>query len=328
MQLPYFDHLEPKSLEKALELLAEHGDKAKVIAGGTELLVSMKQGLLGPAYLVNLKSIPELDFVAEDANGLRIGSLTRLGTLIRSPAVRERFPLLVDAASAVAAPPLQEMGTVAGNLCQNTRCFYYNQSRFWRQVRGTCYKTGGDGCHVVPGGNRCFATYQGDLAPALIVLGATITLARKGDERTIPVEELYTGKGKRPLALEAGEIVTEVGLPASRPGTGADYQKLRQRGAMDYPLVGVAAAIAKNGSDKCARAKVALTGVGRGPVDVQAAGELLEGRKVDEEMLSRVADAASESARPVNNVGSDAAYRRKMVRVLARRALANAWERG
>jgi 4-hydroxybenzoyl-CoA reductase subunit beta len=328
MQLPYFDHLEPNSLEEALELLAEHGEKAKVIAGGTELLLSMKQGLLGPAYLVNLKSIPELDFVAEDAKGLRIGGLTRLATLIRSSAIRERFPLLVDAASAVAAPPLQEMGTVAGNLCQNTRCFYYNQSRFWRQVRGPCYKTGGDRCHVVPGGNRCFATYQGDLAPALIVLGATITLAKKGDGRTVPVEQLYTGKGKRPLALETGEIVTEVRVPASVPGTGADYQKLRQRGAMDYPLAGVAAAIAKNGSDNCARAKVALTGVGTGPLDLQAAGELLEGRKVDEEMLSRVADAAYESARPVNNVGSDSAYRRKMVRVLARRALANAWERG
>jgi 4-hydroxybenzoyl-CoA reductase beta subunit len=327
MQLPSFEHLEPRSLSEALEVLAAHGEEARPIAGGTELLVSMKQSLLAPAYVVNLKEITELDFVVEDAEGLRIGGLARLATVIRSSAVQEHFPLLAEAASAVAAPPLQEMGTVAGNLCQNTRCFYYNQSRFWRQVRGPCYKTGGDRCHVIEGGNRCFATYQGDLAPALIALGATITLAKKGGERALPLAELYTGKGKRPLALETGEVLTEIRVPASVVGAGGDYQKLRQRGAMDYPLVGVAAAVRKDGSDSCAWARVALTGVGTGPLVVQEASDLLEGRRVDEALLSQVADAAYELARPVNNVGSEATYRRKMVRVLTRRALFNAWGR-
>jgi 4-hydroxybenzoyl-CoA reductase subunit beta len=327
MQLPSFEHLEPGSLGEALELLAAHGEEARPIAGGTELLVSMKQGLLAPAYVVDLKEIPGVDFVVEEAEGLRIGGLTRLAALVRSPLVQEHFPLLAEAASAVAAPPLQEMGTVAGNLCQNTRCFYYNQSRFWRQVRGPCYKTGGDRCHVIEGGNRCFATYQGDLAPALIALGATITLAKKGGERALPLAELYTGKGKRPLALETGEVLTEVRVPASVSGAGGDYEKLRQRGAMDYPLVGVAAAVRKDGSDVCAWARVALTGVGTGPLVVQEASDLLEGRRVDEALISQVADAAYELARPVNNVGSEATYRRKMVRVLTRRALFNAWGR-
>ncbi len=228
-------------------------------------------------------------------------------------------------ASMVAAPPLQEMGTVGGNLCQNTRCFYYNQSRFWRQVRGTCYKTDGDRCNVVEGGKRCFATYQGDLAPALIALGATVTLAKKDGERTLPLDQLYTGQGKRPLALAPGEILTEVRVPASASGAGGDYQKLRHRGAMDYPLVGVAAAVSKDGSSICSRAKVVLTGVSTGPLDVGAAGDLLDGKPVDEDVISRVAESAYEVARPVNNVGSDAAYRRKMVRVLTRRALTKAW---
>jgi 4-hydroxybenzoyl-CoA reductase subunit beta len=324
MQLPSFEHLQPRSLGEALELLAAHGQQARPIAGGTELLLSMKQGLLAPAYLVDLKEIPGVDSVVEDKEGLRIGGLTKLSALIRSPVVQERFPLLAQAASAVAAAPLQEMGTVSGNLCQNTRCFYYNQSRSWRQVRGPCFKTGGDSCHVVRGGKRCFATYQGDLAPALIALGATITLAREGGERTLPLAELYTGKGKRPLALETGEVLAEVRVPASVDGARADYQKLRLRGAMDYPLVGVAAALRKDGSDVCAWARVVLTGISTGPLVVPEASELLEGRRVDEASVSQVADAAYELARPVNNVGSEAAYRRKMVRVLTRRALLNA----
>jgi len=325
MQLPSFEHLQPKSLDEALGFLAEYGERARAIAGGTELLVSMKHRLLVPEYLVNLKSLPELDFVTEDGGDLCIGALTRLSAIMRSSEVSERFPLLAQAAQMVSAPPLQEMGTVGGNLCLNTRCFYYNQSSSWRHVRGPCYKTGGDRCHVVEGGKRCFATYQGDLAPALITLGATITLAKKGGERTVPLLDLYTGKGKRPLSLETGEILTEVRVPASMAGAGGDYQKLRYRGSLDFPLVGVAAVLSKNGSAACARARIALTAVGTGPVLVDEASRLLEGQKVNEELAARVADAAYEVARPVDNVGSDASYRRKMVQVLTRRAILNAW---
>ena len=325
MQLPSFEHLQPNSLEEALGFLAEYGERARVIAGGTELLVSMKQRLLAPEYLVNLKALPGLDYIREDDGDLRVGTLTRLSALIRSSAVGERFPVLSEAAKMVSAPPLQEMGTVGGNLCLNTRCFYYNQSSFWRQTRGACYKTGGDRCHVIEGGNRCFATYQGDLAPALIALGATITLAKKGGERALPLAELYTGKGKRPLALETGEVLTEVRVPASMAGAGGDYQKLRYRGSLDFPLAGVAAVLRKNGSGICSKARVVLTGVGTGPVVVDEASRLFEGQQVNEKSVAEVADAAHEVARPVNNVGSDASYRRKMVRVLTRRAIAKAW---
>jgi 4-hydroxybenzoyl-CoA reductase subunit beta len=232
MQLPGFEHLQPASLNEALELLAEHGEEAKIVAGGTELLVSMKQGLLAPAYVIDLKAIPELDFIDEDDGGLCIGALTRLATVINSSLVHEGSPVLAQACAMVAAPPLQNMGTLGGNLCQNTRCSYFNQSRSWRQIRGDCYKTGGDRCHAVEGGNRCFATYQGDLAPALIALDATARIAGKGGERSIPLADLYTGKGKTPLTLEPGEVLVEVRVPASPSRTGGDYRKLRYRGSM------------------------------------------------------------------------------------------------
>lgn len=325
MRLPKFEHLQPESLDEALDLLAEHGERAKIIAGGTELLVSMKLGLLAPDYLVNLKEIPELDFISDD-DGLRIGALTKVRTLIDSEPIQTDFPILAQAAELVAAPPLQHMATLGGNLCINTRCFYYNQSTFWREARPRCYKTGGDTCHVVKGGDRCFATYQGDMAPALMALGATVKIAKKGAEWLTPLAELYTGKGKRPLGLEPGEVMVEVQVPAAAANWSGHYQKLRYRGAMDFPLVGVAAVVAKDGANTCSKANVALTAVGTGPMMVGKASEILEGQRITEELVAQAADAAYEVARPVDNIGSDASYRRKMVRVLTRRAIKNALE--
>jgi 4-hydroxybenzoyl-CoA reductase subunit beta len=320
MQLPGFEHLQPASLGEALDLLAEHGEQAKVIAGGTDLLVSMKQRLLTPDHLVDLKTIPELDFIGEDDGGVRIGALTRLATIVNSSLIRERIPV-------VAAPPLQNMGTLGGNLCLNTRCYYFNQSPFWRQVRGHCYKSGGDTCHVVKGGSKCLATYQGDVAPVLIALDARVRIASKAAERTVPLADLYTGKGKRPLALEPGEVLLEVQVPAAPSKTLGDYQKLRYRGSMDFPLVGVAAVLSRENGTVCTGGKVVLTAVSRGPLAVGEAHEMLEGREVTEKVASEIAEAAYQAARPIDNVGSDADYRRKMVRALTRRAILNAWER-
>jgi 4-hydroxybenzoyl-CoA reductase subunit beta len=322
MRLPKFEHLQPESLEEALDLLSEHGEEIKVIAGGTDLLVSMKQRLLTPRYLLNLKGL-ELDFVEEGKEGLKIGALTRLTTLIKSPIVQEKFPVLAQAVSYVSAPPLQNMGTLSGNLCLNTRCFFYNQSQFWRQARPPCFKTGGEMCHVVKGGDHCYSVYQGDLAPVLIALDARVKLAKRGGERVIPLLNFYTGRGEEPIALEAGEILTEVEIPAPTASWGGDYQKLRYRGAMDFPLVGVAAVLNWNG-ESCARAKVVLTAVASAPVMAEEASKLLERQKLDEEAIARAAEAAYEVAHPVANIGSTPLYRRKMVRVMTKRAIANA----
>jgi len=327
MRLPKFEHLQPGSLEEALDLLSEYGEEAKVIAGGTDLLVSMKQRLLTPKYLLNLKSLAELDFIEEGKEGLRIGALTRLTNIIKSPLVREKFPVLAQAASYVSAPPLQNMGTLGGNLCLNTRCFFYNQSQFWRQARPLCFKTGGEMCHVVRGSDHCYSVYQGDLAPVLIALEARVKLAKKGGEWVVPLLDLYTGRGEEPIALEAGEILTEVEIPTPTIPWGGDYQKLRYRGAMDFPLVGVAAVLSLNG-ESCAGAKVVLTAVASAPVMVGEACKLLEGQRPDEEAIAKAAEAAYEVAHPVANIGSTPLYRKKMVRVMTKRAIANAGGRG
>jgi 4-hydroxybenzoyl-CoA reductase subunit beta len=322
MRLPKFEHLQPDSLEEALDLLSQYGEDAKVIAGGTDLLVMMKHRLLTPKYLLNLKGIG-LDFIEESQEGLRIGALTRLTTLIKSPLVQQRFPVLVQAASYVAAPPVRNMATLGGNLCLNTRCFFYNQSQFWRQARPLCFKTGGEMCHAVKGGDHCYSAYQGDLAPVLIALEARVKLASKNGERVIPLLDLYTGQGEEPIAVKPDEILTEVEIPAPTATWGGDYQKLRYRGAMDFPLVGAAAVLHGNGGS-CVKAKVVLTAVASAPVVVEEANKLLEGSKLDEEVIAEAAEAAYKVAHPVDNIGSTPLYRRKMVRVMTKRAIANA----
>jgi len=325
MRLPEFEHLQPASLEEALDLLRRFGEESKVIAGGTELLVSMKHRMISPRVLISLKGIPELDFVTYDAeDGLRIGALTRLATLIHSPLVGEHFPVLAQAARSVAAPPLQAMGTLGGNLCQDTRCFYYNQSEPWRAARPGCYKSGGVLCQAIRGSERCYSAYQGDLAPVLIALEARARLARNGVQRTISLDELFTGSGDKPIGLAPDEVLTEIEVPPRRGRWGGEYQKLRYRGAMDYPLLGVATVLGRHGNE-CAQARIVLTAVAAAPVVIEEAGQLLQGESLDEAIIARAAEVAYEVVHPLARIGSTPLYRRKMVHVLTRRAIARAW---
>lgn len=330
MRLPGFEHLQPKSLEEAVSLLKERGPEAKVIAGGTDLLVSMKRGLLSPRYLISLKGIPELDFVSYDEDtGLRIGALTRLTALIRSQLVAERFPIIAQAARTVATPPLRTMGTLGGNLCQDTRCFYYSQSEFWRAAQPDCYKSGGASCRAIRGSDRCHSAYQGDLATVLMALEARVKLARNGEERTISLAELYTGKGENPIGLAPDEVLTEIEIPLQAGMWGGEYQKLRYRGAMDYPLVGVAAVLGQDGHGRaCTRARIVLTAVASAPILVEEAGQLLLMQQVDDAIIARAAQAVYEAVHPIARIGSTSLYRHKMARVLTQRAIARAWEGG
>jgi 4-hydroxybenzoyl-CoA reductase subunit beta len=271
-----------------------------------------------------------LDFVTYDEEtGLRIGALTRLATLIRSPLVKERFPIIAQAARTVATPPLQTMGTLGGNLCQDARCFYYNQSELWRAAQPDCYKSGGALCRAIRGSDRCHAAYQGDLAPVLIALEARAKLARNGEQRRIPLQRLYIGKGENPIGLAPDEVLTEIEIPPQPGKWGGEYQKLRHRGAMDYPLVGVAAVLGQDGHGRgCDRARIVLTAVASAPVVVEEAGQVLQMQQLDEATIARAAQAVYEAVHPIARIGSASLYRHKMARVLTQRAIARAWEGG
>jgi 4-hydroxybenzoyl-CoA reductase subunit beta len=212
VRLPKFNYLEPESIEEASSLLLENPE-AKVFAGGTDLLVNMKHRVEAPAALVNIKKIKGLDTIRPENGALRIGALTPLKKIYQDPAISEKASILAQAASSVGSYHHQVMGTIGGNLCQQNRCKFYNQSQWWRSANAPCLKVGGAVCHVVQKMEACWSSYCGDLAPALLVLEAKVLLQGNKGSREILLQNLFSGDGCAPLALERGEILTEVIVP-------------------------------------------------------------------------------------------------------------------
>ena len=331
MRLPKFEYLVPKTISEACSFLDNYkAEGAKVIAGGTDILPSMKQRVITPGYLVDLKGVSELFGIDHGAkSGLQLGALTTLRALQASAEAQQNYPALVQAAHAVGAMPHQNMGTVAGNICQDTRCWYYNQSDSWRKSRAVCRKFGGEVCHVVKGGDKCFAVYQGDTAPALIALGAQVVVQGKGKKasRTIPLKEFFTGNGKSPYALEPTEILTRIIIPPRPPSSGSSYQKLRLREAIDFPLVSAAVALSlESGNGKIKDIKAVLGAVGSGPIEVDEVSPLLQGNTLTPELIGKASQEAVKKAHPVANTISTPDYRKKMAGVMFKRALISAYE--
>ncbi len=320
MSLPNFQLLRPKSLDQAVALMARHDGEVKVVAGGTDLLPSMKQKLFTPPYVLDLRGVSELRGIRSAKGGVEIGALTTLSAIEHSPVIRNEFPVLYQAAKTVASPVLRNMGTIGGNLCLDTRCLWYNQSLLWRQSCGFCLKKDGDLCHVAPGGKFCWATFSGDTPPALLCLGAEIEIAGPNGVRRTPLSEFYVNDGIVRLHLAPNEIVTRVLLPESSAGWRGSYQKLRVRGSIDYPLAGVAVAL-KMRSDRVEDARVAITAVNPAPFLVKDADAHLIGVVPSEETAEQIGELAASTAKPLTTSALTPEYRREMVRVFAKRAV-------
>lgn len=317
----------PQSVEAASAALAST-PAPRILGGGTDLLVALKQGHGAGSQPVQLLSLAGLGLSGIDAKpgSCTIGAATTLWDLIRwRPA--GVLAVVSEAARQVAAPPIQSRATLGGNLCLDARCFHYNQSTFWRSSRPACFKAGGSVCHVAPGGNRCFACHQGDLAPVLIALGATAQVLGRDGTRTAPVESLYTGDGRSPLSLAPGELLASVSLcvPATRAGAG--WEKIRMRKGLDFAVASAAASVELGDDGRCLRARVVLGAVGSGPIRVPEAEEALRGNSLDDAVLEKVATAARGAARPMKNVDLTPAYRKQVAGVAAKRAVERAWQR-
>jgi len=322
MRLPKFKFIQPHLLEEACSILGEHDRKAAILAGGTALMVALRYRLSKPGVVIGLKGLNALDYVRRNGGGgLAIGAMVTLETLEKSPFVLNGYAPLSQAIKLVALPSIRHVATIGGNLCLDTRCIYYNQSEFWRNALPACFKRGGDVCHAVEKGRRCQSVYQGDLAPALIALGAEVKIVSTNGERVIPLAEFFTGRGEKPNVLKPDEILAEVRIPSSDSNTAGAYEKLRVREGMDFPLAGVAVVVKMKGGGTIDRVKVVLGAVGSSPISVVKATEFLEGHKPTEDLLQSVVQEALNNARPVGNLSMDASYRRKMVGVLLKRAL-------
>ncbi len=321
MSLPEFRLLRPRTVDEAVNYLARHAGNIRVLAGGTDLIPSMRQKLFEPEYVLDLRGIAALKGIRPQANGeAEIGALTPLRTIERSGFLGLHFQVLTEAAATVASPVLRNMGTIGGNICLDTRCLWYNQSLTWRKGCGFCIKKDGDLCHVAPGGTKCWAVFSGDTPPALLCLNAEIEIAGPDGVRRIALREFYTGDGEHYRRLLANELVTRVFLPKESADYHGVYRKLRVRGSIDYPLAGVAV-VMKRSNGHVGDARVAMTAVNPAPLLVQPAGEMLIGKRVDEALAEAVGDVAARTAKPLTTSALTPEYRREMIRVFTKRAV-------
>jgi 4-hydroxybenzoyl-CoA reductase subunit beta len=321
VSLPTFLLLRPKTLDEAVSLMAKHGGEVKVVAGGTDLLPSMKQKLFTPPYVLDLRGVRELRGIRNlPGDGIEIGALTALGTIEHSSVIRRDYPVLYHAVKTVASPVLRNMGTIGGNVCLDTRCLWYNQSLLWRKSCGFCLKKDGDLCHVAPGGKFCWAAFSGDTPPALLCLGAELEIAGPSGLRRTPLSEFYVNDGIVRLHLASDEIVTRVFLPEATAGWRGSYQKLRVRGSIDYPLAGVAVAL-KMKAGRVEDARVAITALNPAPFLVKDADAHLVGIVPSEEIAEQIGAMAARTAKPLTTSALTPEYRREMVRVFAKRAV-------
>src|SRR5690349_17949615 len=248
MSLPSFKLLRPRTIEEAGAHLSKHAGEIQIIAGGTDLLPSMKQRLFTPKYLLDIRIIDELKSIRSiSGHGTEIGALVTLSTIEDSEFIRRGYPVLREAVATVASPLLRNMGTLGGNICLDTRCLWYNQSLQWRKSCGFCIKKDGDLCHVAPGGKFCWAAFSADSPAALLCLNAEVEVASPSGFRRFSIAELYTNVGDNRMKLAKNEMLTRVFLPEAMSGWTGSYKKLRIRGSIDYPLAGVAVALKKKG---------------------------------------------------------------------------------
>lgn len=322
MRLPKFEYFEPKDLEEAVAYL-QNEPSAKVMAGGTDLLVNMKHKVECPSSLVNLKHIGTLNHIRQDKGTVRIGALTPLKQIYTSALISEKLPGLAQAAAAVGSYHHQVMGTLGGNICQQNRCKYFNQSLSWRSSRPPCYKASGEICHVVNQKEICYSSYCGDVAPALLALDAKLVLTGPDDKRKLPIADLFSGNGKHPLNLNAGEILTEIIMPREAMEGFSIYIKFANRESIDFPIVGAAFWASRENKEY----RIAFTAVDRKPIRGYQVEAFLKGKNLNAETIDAASALSVKEAKPVRTSVYAPAYKRRLMGLLFKEAVSRSMRR-
>jgi 4-hydroxybenzoyl-CoA reductase subunit beta len=329
LRLPHFRMVEPTTWTEAAKLLREHGAAGSdiasgtsnvpvmLIAGGTDLFPNMKRRQFTPQVLISLGRVKGAREIS-NGSGLHIAAGATLTEVASHPTVRAKYAALAQAAGVVSTPQLRNMGTIGGNLCLDTRCNWYDQSLFWRTAEGYCMKTHPSVvCRVAPSSPRCLAVASADTVPALIALGAKVSVENAGGRRELDLAELYREDGIRYLAIGRDDVVVSVTLPDAT-GWRSTYLKLRDRNSFDFPIAGVAVAVRLDGST-VTEARIAVTALGSRPIAVDA--KALVGSKLEDDAIAATADAVHKAARPMDNTSGTISQRKRAARVFTERAL-------
>ncbi len=328
MLLPPFELHLPNTVEEVVELIHKLGpDNVDLLAGGSDLLCNYKWGLNTKPHVIGLKHVAALRHIEPG----RIGAGVRLRELVESEVVTNNWPVLAEVARKVASVLLQEQATLGGNLMLDTRCHFFNQSYFWRRSLGYCLKAEGDLCHVIPKIKRdgvlvdnrfeCVATNSSDMLPVIIVLGGELELAGPNGTRVVPAGEFYTHDGIKRFHREPGELLVAIRLPASSRGLRAGYKKLRPRESWDFPVLGVAAAVATAKDGTLEQMSLCINAVDTHPIRFDEAVSQYIGKPLDEATIGAISEHVQKTVQPKLNVPMEPGYRRKMAGVFTRRLL-------
>lgn len=323
LRLPRFEFRRPDNVLEAAKILESEGSRAMLVSGGTDLWPKMKRRQFEPRVVVGLRHLDSLQGIEgePDKKGVRIGANRTLHQLERDPMLLLRYPAVAEAARSISSPPLKTMGTIGGNLCVDTRCFYYDQTFEWRKSIDFCMKKDGAICWVAPSSPRCWAVSSTDLAPVMLALGARLHMVSSEGERILGAEEMYNQDGIEYLRKRPHEVLTAIDLPPINKEITV-FKKLRRRGAIDFPLLNVAVWLrpAKDGKT-VEDVRIAIGGITSAPFLVEEAAVTLQGKTLSDDAIRAVAHSARSLSKPLDNTDLDFSWRRAMVEVWTRRAL-------
>ena len=324
-----FEYASPTTKEQAVELLGRSFRKAEILAGGTDLLSLMKDDIVAPKTLVNIKGITELDGITSTPHGLRVGALVTIQELLDSPAVRQNYPAVAHAAGGITSPQIRSMGTVGGDLCQRPRCWYYRAGYglLAKDESGASLVTTGDNrYHAILGnGGPAYFVNPSSLAPALIALGATARIFGPKGTREVPLEKFFLtpqAEGEREYDLKPNELLTEIVIPAAGGARSATYE-VRQKEALDWPLAAASVVLRMSGK-QVKSARVVLGHVAPVPWPSPEAEQTLAGKAITEEVAEAAGAAAVQSAK---HLGGNR-YKIQLARVAVKRAILEAGKGG
>ncbi len=301
-----FEYIDAKDFQALSNFLERDFQKSALLAGGTDLLGLMKEGVIQPRKVINIKHIRELEGIRETTKGLEIGAATRLSDIAEHPLIQEKYSVLAQAVASIATPQLRNMGTIGGNICQRPRCWYFRGSEYH------CLKKGGDMCyaveglnkyHAILGGGPCYIVHPSDTAPALMALNASVEIWSPDGERTLPLEtffQLPEDNLARENILQPNEIVTRLYIPRPEQGTRSRYLKFRERQSMDFALASVAV-VAKIQNTVVRHIRIVLGGVAPIPWRVSQAEAVLMNKTLTEERIDRAAESAVKEADPLEH---------------------------
>ena len=318
----YPEYYNAETINEAVSLLHKYGERAKIIAGGTDIIGLMKNHVLLPEALINIKTVPDMKYIVQNSRGVAVGALTLINDIERSVLIRNIYPALSEAARSIASPQIRNMATIGGNLCQDVRCWYYRRSSStgisfpcWRKRKnGICYAYNGENqYHAIIGRGKCFAVCPSDIATVLLALGAEINTVDMSGGRTIPIDELYTNEAN---VLKHNEVITGIQIPKIEANTKQRYLKFRLRKTIDFAIVSVAVVMTMH-NNTVNKAKIVFGGVSQTPYQAVKAEEILKGEPLTYKLAEEAAKASVSNAIPL----SKNSYKIQAIKALVKRAL-------